>query len=147
MDKQSFNQIFSCPCLYDKCLISCYFKENLQELTSRVSNAVTNYWVAVVNVIPNLVVNVDKKIFVTCITHANRMLNNLVLTSVDDQTLASNCVRSDFGRDKNMNCFRFYFEDDMPAAGFCLECIKHFLARTPHTFLLHRVKINYGDED
>ena len=79
MDKQSFNQIFSCPCLYDECLISCYFKENLQELTSRVSNAVTNYLVAVVNVIPNLVVNVDKKIFVTCITHANRMLNNLVL--------------------------------------------------------------------
>ena len=149
MDKQSFNQIFSCPCLYDECLISCHLKENLEELTLRVSNVVNNYWLVDINVMSNLTVNVNvnKKVFVTCITHATRMLDNLVLTSVDHATLVSNCIRSDHGRDKNMNCFRFYFEDQMPAIGFCLECIKHFLARSPHTFLLHRVKINYGNED
>ena len=74
------------------------------------------------------------------------MLDNLVLTSVDNELLVTTCIRSDHGG-KNMNCFRFYFEEKMPAIGFCMNCIKPFLARTPHTFLLHRVKINYGGSD
>ena len=141
------SQIFSCPCLYDQCLVSAYLKENLEELELRISKAVNGYWLIDINVTPNLIVKVNKKIFVTCITHSKRMLDNIVLSSVDHQTLVSNCIRSDHGKDNYMNCFRFYFEDRMPVTGFCNECIKHFLARTPHTFLLHRVKINYGSDN
>ena len=77
------------------------------------------------------------------------MLDNLVLSSTEHQGLVSNCIRRDHGdyKENYMNCFRFYFEEKMPAIGFCYECIKYLLARTPHTFLLHRVKINYGIEE
>ena len=151
MDKKKFNQIFSCPCLYDECVISCYLNENLEEIESRIFNVVnTNYWLVQINIAlnnnNNNNNNNNKKTFATCISHATRMLDNLVLTSVDHATLVANCIRSDHGRERNMSCFRFYFEDRMPAMGFCLECRKHFVARTPHTFLLHRVKINNGNE-
>ena len=140
------NQIFSCPCLYDHCLVSSHLKENLEEITSRISEVVNKYWLVDIDLTPTLLININKKVFVTCITHAKRMLDNLVLTSVDNELLVTTCIRSDHGG-KNMNCFRFYFEEKMPAIGFCMNCIKHFLARTPHTFLLHRVKINYGGSD
>ena len=151
MDKKIFNQIFSCPCLYEECVISCYLNENLEEIESRISNVVnSNYWLVEINIAlnnNNNNNNNNKKTFVTCIIHATRMLDNLVLTSVDHATLVANCIRNDHGIDRNMSCFRFYFEDRMPAIGFCLECRKHFLTRTPHTFLLHRVKISNGNED
>ena len=87
MNKQSFNQIFSCPCLYDHCLVSSYLKENLEEITSRISEVVNKYWLVDIDVTPTLLININKKVFVTCITHAKRMLDNLVLTSVDNELL------------------------------------------------------------
>ena len=152
MDKKKFNQMFSCPCLYDECVISCYLNENLEEIESRIFNVVkSNYWLVQINLLNinnnNNDNNINNKTFVTCISHATRMLDNLVLTSTDHAILVANCIRSDHGTERNMSCFRFYFEDRMPAIGFCLECRKHFVARTPHTFLLHRVKINNGNNE
>ena len=143
------NQIFSCPCLYDQCLVSFHVKENLEELELRISRTVNKYWMTHINITPNLVIQVNAKIFVCCITHSKRMLDNLVLSSTDHQALVSNCIRRDHGnyKDNYMNCFRFYFEDRMLAIGFCYDCIKYLLARTPDTFLLHRVKINNGIDD
>ena len=153
MDKK-FNQMFSCPCLYDECVISYYLKENFEEIESRIFNVVkSNYWLVQINLLNINNNNNDNnnnnnfKTFVTCISHATRMLDNLVLTSTDHAMLVANCIRSDHGRERNMSCFRFYFEDRMPAIGFCLECRKHFVCRTPHTFLLHRVKINNGNDE
>ena len=150
MDKK-FNQMFSCPCLYDECVISYRLKENLQEIECRIFNVVkSNYWLVqidLLNINNNDNNNNNFKTFVTCISHATRMLDNLVLTSTDHGMLVANCIRSDHGRERNMSCFRFYFEDRMPAIGFCLECRKHFVCRTPHTFLLHRVKIHNGNDE
>ena len=36
--------MFSCPCLYDECVISYYLKENFEEIESRIINVVkSNY--------------------------------------------------------------------------------------------------------
>ena len=143
-------QIFSCPCLYGECAISAYENETYEQLEFRIAQATSGkYWISNFNLNPTIMPYINEKRWVACIAHCSRILNNIVITSTQQQMLVETCARrhlSDY-KEVYMNCFRFFFEDKMPVIGFCNPCIRHLMSRTPRTFLLHRVKIYNGKEN
>ena len=107
------------------------------------------YWISNLIFNPTITPHINEKRWVAYIQHVSRILNNLVITSVQQQSLVETCIRrnhSDYTQNY-MNCFRGFFEDKVAEIGFCNPCIRHLMSRTPHTFLLHRVKIYNGKED
>ena len=143
-------QIFSCPCLYAECMMSVYEKETFEQLEMRIAVKTSGkYWIGNHVLNPTITLQLNEKRWVCCIVHAMRMLDNMVLTSTQQQALVGTCVRRNMDnyRQNYMNCFSVFFEDKMPAIGFCTACMRHLLSRTPQSFLLHRVKIYNGNKE
>ena len=143
-------QIFSCPCLYGECAISTYERESFEQLEFRISNATLGkYWISNLIFNPTITPHIKEKRWVACLKHCARMLNNMVITSSQQQSLVQNCARRNLEdyRENYMNCFRFFFEDRMKIISFCNPCIRQLMSRTPDTFLLCRVKIYNGKEE
>ena len=135
-------ELYSCSCLYAECALSKYENENFQQLHCRISRSSQDNWLVRTSY-------AGEKRYVSCFNHCKRILENVVISATQNTILTENCFNKDPENSDHdyMNCFRFFFEEDMNLKLFCRSCKRHLIGRTPDTFLLHRVIVNNGEEN
>ena len=132
--------LFSCFCLFDECCLSKYKRESYKDLVNRIS-PYGNKMCWLVKAYGDKFK--PEKIYVCCINHASRIMENAVLSESQRTILRSNCLR-DLDNQPNFyrSCFYFYSEDVIDLHEFCISCKLYFVSS--EFFNLKRIKINDG---
>ena len=122
------HELWSCFCLFDDCCRSKYEREAYSLLVERIEkNFDRSFWI--VRITEQFK---KEQRYVCCLDHCTRIMEKLVISPAQHETLTTSCHLIDpedpiNPETRNTDCFQYYQADKVELNDFCLGCKSYFL--------------------